>query len=224
MSPQSAVVIAAAALVALVFHVSYSPPRNDGKQLTLGLVLGSERRRGNTIGMGVYLSALVPSLVSQRAVLDVVDLASLNLPRTFAHAPDKRRPPSGLAAYFPCADAAWSARVRSWDAVLFVAPEYNGHVPGILKSALDRLHTEWHGMPAGLVALGSEGGERLMESGQALLEELEMEVMGTVGVATAGRRITGAEAWLEDVQRDVEEVVHWLVDEAERRRAIAKRG
>jgi NAD(P)H-dependent FMN reductase len=211
--------VAAGTLLALLFHIRRRrPPADDPDEevLTLGLVLGSERRGGNTIGMGAYLSALIPTL--HPVVLDVVDLASLNLPRTFTHAPAKPRPPPTLLSqYFPSQDEVWSARVKSWDAVLFVAPEYNGHVPGLLKSALDRLYAEWNGVPAGLVAHGYEGGGRLLQNGTVLLAELGMEVVGGVGVSTGGRRVTGAEAWLEEVRGEVEVVVRGLVEAARRR-------
>ncbi|CAK9785180.1 flavo protein [Cutaneotrichosporon oleaginosum] len=216
-----AVAVAAGAILTFVYHVVRARPvkekqnkgdeeDEEGETFKLGLVLGSERKGGNTVGMGVYLSALLPTLpFPARLVLDVVDLAELDLPRTFSHVPAKG--PQLTWQYVPSADALWSARVRSWDAVLFVAPEYNGHVPGILKSALDRLYGEWQRKPAGLVALGSEGGRRLLQRGAELFAELGMEVVGGVGVTTSGRRVTGDEEWLGAVRNDIESVVLGLV-------------
>lgn len=63
---------------------------------------------------------------------------------------------------------AWTAfrdRVRAADAVLFVTPEYNRSVPGVLKNAIDvgsRPHgkSAWSGTPAAIVTVspGAIGG------------------------------------------------------------------
>ncbi|BEI85630.1 hypothetical protein CcaverHIS002_0510310 [Cutaneotrichosporon cavernicola] len=212
-----ALLTAAVALLALAYQLSRTPADED--TLTLGLVLGSERRSGNTIGIGTYLAALIPTLSLQGVVLDVVDLTSLNLPRTFVHVPSKPRPPS-VWSFLPSADRSWATRVRRWDAVLFVAPEYNGHVPGLLKSALDRLYHEWRGRPAGLVVHGHDGGKKVLESGRALMAELGMEIVGGVAVSTGSRPVSGTEAWLaEEVGPDVEKIVRGLVAAAERIKA-----
>jgi chromate reductase, NAD(P)H dehydrogenase (quinone) len=56
--------------------------------------------------------------------------------------------------------AEWSAfrdRIRAADAVLFVTPEYNRSVPGVLKNAIDvgsrpYGHSVWNGKPAAVVS------------------------------------------------------------------------
>jgi chromate reductase len=53
-------------------------------------------------------------------------------------------------------------RVRKSDAVLFVTPEYNRSVPGVLKNAIDvgsrpYGHSAWEGKPAAVVSV-SPGG------------------------------------------------------------------
>jgi chromate reductase len=52
---------------------------------------------------------------------------------------------------------AFRDRVRGMDAVLFVTPEYNRSVPGVLKNAIDvgsrpYGHSVWSGKPAGIVS------------------------------------------------------------------------
>jgi chromate reductase len=56
-------------------------------------------------------------------------------------------------------------RVKRADAVLFVTPEYNRSVPGVLKNAIDVAsrpygHSAWYGKPAGVVTVsgGAIGG------------------------------------------------------------------
>jgi chromate reductase len=61
--------------------------------------------------------------------------------------------------------AAFKARVSKADAVLFVTPEYNRSVPGVLKNAIDVAsrpygHSAWNGKPAAVVTVsgGAIGG------------------------------------------------------------------
>ncbi|GMK59703.1 hypothetical protein CspeluHIS016_0803090 [Cutaneotrichosporon spelunceum] len=210
---RAALLTALVVLLALAYHYHLSQPHQPATT-TLGVVLGTERRGGNTIGIGTYLRTFTPALSRLGVAVDVVDLTSLNLPRTFVHVPSKPRAPS-VWSYLPSSDKAWASRVRGWDAVLFIAPEYNGHVPGLLKSALDRLYHEWRGMPAGLVAHGHEGGRKVLETGMALLRELGMDVVGGVAVSTGGRPVEGSEAWLEiEVGAQMEELLLALVTSA----------
>ena len=65
----------------------------------------------------------------------------------------------------PAASAAFKQRIAEADAVLFVTPEYNRSVPGVLKNAIDvasRPHgkSAWDGKPAGVVSVspGAIGG------------------------------------------------------------------
>ncbi|MDQ4087368.1 MAG: NAD(P)H-dependent oxidoreductase [Pseudomonadota bacterium] len=59
----------------------------------------------------------------------------------------------------------WTAfreRIRAADGVLFVTPEYNRSVPGVLKNAIDVAsrpygHSAWDGKPAGVVSVTPGG-------------------------------------------------------------------
>jgi chromate reductase len=62
----------------------------------------------------------------------------------------------------PVAWTAFRTKVKTSDAVLFVTPEYNRSVPGVLKNALDvgsrpYGHSVWNGKP-GAVVSASQGG------------------------------------------------------------------
>ena len=65
----------------------------------------------------------------------------------------------------PAASAAFKARVQKADAVLFVTPEYNRSVPGVLKNAIDIASrpygkSAWDGKPGAVISLspGTVGG------------------------------------------------------------------
>ena len=65
----------------------------------------------------------------------------------------------------PAEFTAFRNRIKSADAVLFVTPEYNRSVPGVLKNALDIAsrpygQSAWNGKPAAVVSasIGAIGG------------------------------------------------------------------
>jgi NAD(P)H-dependent FMN reductase len=67
---------------------------------------------------------------------------------------------------------AWSAKVASFDAYVFVTPEYNHGTSGALKNAIDYLYREWNNKAAGFVAYGSAGGVRAVEQLRLVMGEL----------------------------------------------------
>jgi chromate reductase len=93
---------------------------------------------------------------------------------------------------------AWTAfrqRVRAADAVLFVTPEYNRSVPGVLKNALDvgsrpYGHSAWDGKPGAVVsaspgALGAFGANHHLRQSLVFLNVPTMQqpeaYLGNVG-------------------------------------------
>ena len=65
----------------------------------------------------------------------------------------------------PAATIAFKQKIASVDAVLFLTPEYNRSVPGVLKNAIDvgsrpYGHSAWSGKPAAIITLspGAIGG------------------------------------------------------------------
>ena len=65
----------------------------------------------------------------------------------------------------PAPSVAFKKQIQDADAVLFVTPEYNRSVPGVLKNAIDIAsrpygHSAWNGKPAGVVTVspGAIGG------------------------------------------------------------------
>jgi NAD(P)H-dependent FMN reductase len=104
-----------------------------------------------------------------RASLDLVDLAELNLPfLDEPHHPSKRQ-------YVQPHTIAWSERVEAADAVVLVSPEYNHSYSPALKNAIDFLFSEWAHKP---VAVVSYGGISAGTRGVAALEP----VLATVGM------------------------------------------
>jgi NAD(P)H-dependent FMN reductase len=54
----------------------------------------------------------------------------------------------------------WLKKMASFDAYIFVTPEYNHSIPAVLKNAFDYLTWELKRKPAAIVSHGSAGGAR----------------------------------------------------------------
>jgi chromate reductase len=90
-----------------------------------------------TATVAVFVGSLRKDSLNRKLALALVDLAGPKLKFRFVEIGD-------LALYNQDLDASppeqWSrlrAEVRAADAVLFVTPEYNRSVPGVLKNAID---------------------------------------------------------------------------------------
>ncbi|HEX8994457.1 MAG TPA: NAD(P)H-dependent oxidoreductase [Ktedonobacterales bacterium] len=104
--------------------------------------------------------------------IDVVDLATLNLP--FMDEPKHPR----LRQYVHQHTKDWSARVDAADAFVFVMPEYNFAFTAPLKNAIDYLHTEWQYKPVGLVSYGGvSAGTRAAQMIKQVVTTLKMMPM-----------------------------------------------
>jgi NAD(P)H-dependent FMN reductase len=114
--------------------------------LRLAVIIGSTRhgRFGPTVAGWFVQQA------AKRADLDidVVDLATANLPQTLTDADEPT----------PAAVAVLAPRLAAADAFAVVTPEYNSSFPAPLKTALDWYYEEWHAKPVAIVAYGRETG------------------------------------------------------------------
>lgn len=68
----------------------------------------------------------------------------------------------------------WAKTIASFDAFVFVTPEYNHSTSGVLKNAIDYLSAEWANKSAGFVSYGSSGGVRAVEQLRLVLGELQV--------------------------------------------------
>jgi len=68
----------------------------------------------------------------------------------------------------------WSRTIDAFDGYIFITPEYNHSMPGVLKNAIDHLYTEWHDKAAGFVGYGIHGGTRAVEQLRLVMGELHI--------------------------------------------------
>jgi NAD(P)H-dependent FMN reductase len=148
-------------------------PRSDANAVANGhrvaVVIGSTRT--NRICPNIAAWALRLLQVGSGLHYELVDLAEVNLPFL-----DEPRKPA-LGNYQHEHTKAWSAVVSSFDAFVFVFPQYNWGYPAPLKNALDFLHDEWRDKPAGLVTYGTRGGVRGATQLRGVLEGLNMRTL-----------------------------------------------
>ena len=112
------------------------------------------------------------------AEFEIVDIADFALPLL-----DEPVPPS-LGKYSKPHTKAWSAKIESFDAFVFVTPEYNHGIPGSLKNAIDYLYREWNNKAAGFVSYGGALGARAVEQLRLVLAELQVAtVRASVGLS-----------------------------------------
>jgi NAD(P)H-dependent FMN reductase len=67
--------------------------------------------------------------------------------------------------------APWLKKLEEFDAYVFVTPEYNHSITGVLKNALDYVTWELLRKPAAVVSHGANGGARAMTDLKEILSE-----------------------------------------------------
>ena len=145
--------------------------------LKIAIIIGSTRpgRIGEGVAQWVYQAAQKRS----DAKFELVDIKDFNLPVL-----DEPVPPSMVSDgnYTKPHTRKWSETIASYDAFIFVSPEYNHGICGALKNAIDFLFYEWNNKAASFVSYGSAGGVRAVE-------QLRL-VMGEIKVAAVRAQVT----------------------------------
>jgi len=134
--------------------------------LNVAIIIGSTRpgRKAEAVARWVYDIAAKRS----DAAFEVIDIAAFDLPLL-----DESVPPS-LNQYAKPHTKAWAAKIATFDAFVFVTPEYNHSMSGALKNAIDFLFREWNDKAAGFVGYGSVGGARAVEQLRLVMGEIKI--------------------------------------------------
>lgn len=139
--------------------------------LKVGIVIGSTRpgRKAEAVAHWVYDIAVQRS----NASFEVVDIAAFDLPFL-----DEAVPPM-MNQYAKPHTKAWAAKIATFDAFVFVTPEYNHSTSGALKNAIDFLFREWNDKAAGFVGYGGVGGTRAVEHLRLIMGEIKIAAVRT---------------------------------------------
>ncbi|HWG77683.1 MAG TPA: NAD(P)H-dependent oxidoreductase [Steroidobacteraceae bacterium] len=68
----------------------------------------------------------------------------------------------------------WQQTIGRFDGYIFVVPEYNHSLTGVLKNALDQAYKEWNRKPFTAIGYGSVGAARAIEHLRSIAVELQM--------------------------------------------------
>ena len=134
--------------------------------MKVAIIIGSTRpgRKGEAVARWVHGIAAKRSDASY----ELVDIAAFDLPLL-----DEPLPPS-MNQYSKPHTKAWAAKIATFDAFVFVTPEYNHSTSGALKNAIDFLYREWNDKAAGFVGYGGAGGTRAVEHLRQIMGEIKV--------------------------------------------------
>ncbi|KIW28659.1 uncharacterized protein PV07_08302 [Cladophialophora immunda] len=161
----------------------------------IGVVICSQRqpRIGNQIGTFIFDNLKQYQQASQQRTapnsqpyeLSLIDLADHPLP--FFNEPGIPQRITNPLDYTHEHTRAWSQLITSYNAFVFVTPQYNWGYPANLKNAIDYLFNEWVGKPAMVVSYGGHGGNHCAEQLKQVLNGVRMRVVQkSVGLTFPG--------------------------------------
>lgn len=141
------------------------------RKKTVLLVMGSTRAGRNC----PKITAWIAQIGRDRTefTYEVVDLEDWPLPM------DDEPAIPAIGPYAQPHTRAWSDKVKSADAVIFVTPQFNWGYPAALKNAIDHLYPEWHDKPAAIMTYGGHGGTRCARQLRQVAASVEMRVAVT---------------------------------------------
>ena len=142
--------------------------------LKIAIVTGSTRPGRNNEAVSNWVYRIAKE--RKDAEFEIVDIASYNLPFF-----DEPMSPM-WGRYTQEHTKVWSDKIATFDAYVFVTPEYNHSTSAALKNAIDFLYREWNDKAAGFVSYGGNGG------GARAVEHLRL-IMAEVMVATVRAQV-----------------------------------
>ncbi len=135
--------------------------------IRIGIIIGSTRPGRN----GAKVAEWVREIAAAHAPgveFELVDLLDFPLPHF-----DEPISPARQSSQHEQA-LAWAAEIDGFDGFVFVTPEYNHSISGVLKNAIDYLYTEWNDKAAAIVSYGGAGGARAAEHLRLILGEVQI--------------------------------------------------
>jgi NAD(P)H-dependent FMN reductase len=124
--------------------------------MKLGIIVGSTRQGRQTDKLAKWAAEEVGKL-AEVEIVDLVDypMPFLDEPISPRYNPDRTPVPEAKK---------WLDKIAEFDGYVFVSPEYNRTMSGVLKNAIDMLDHQMDNKPVALVAHGSTGGAQAVAS------------------------------------------------------------
>jgi len=136
--------------------------------MNIAIIIGSTRSGRATPLVGKWVEQTAQKSISDKATISVIDLADYDLPLFDEPISPKYNP-----------DRQSEGDVKKFlddllaaDGYVFITPEYNHSVSGVLKNAIDYIAFETNKKAALIVAHGGMGGVRATEHLRNILSEL----------------------------------------------------
>ncbi len=162
--------------------------------------------------VAVIVGSLRKDSFSRRIARELIAVAPDGLTFAFVEIRDLALFDQDLEATPPASWTAFRAGVRAKDAVLFVTPEYNRSVPGVLKNAIDvgsrpPKESVWNGKPAAVISVtpGPTGAFGANHHLRQSVVSLNVPMMPTpeAYIANAGKLFDESGALTDDRTRDL---------------------
>ena len=147
----------------LIIEINY---KQLNVMIKIAIIIGSTRPGRNSEAVARWVNEIAQK--RSDAEFELVDIKDYDLPLL-----DEPVPPSMHRYTHPHTNV-WSEKINSFDAFIFVTPEYNHAPTGALKNAIDYLYTEWNNKAAGFVSFGATGGVRAVEQLRLIMGELQV--------------------------------------------------
>lgn len=137
----------------------------------IGIIVGSQREPRAGLQIATFVQNTLQKL-QHGSDLHIIDLAVWNLP--LYNEPGIPSHITSPTDYKHEHTRRWSSEIASYQAFIFVTPQYNWGYPASLKNAMDYLFNEWKGKPAMIVSYGGHGGGRAAEQLKQVFQGLRM--------------------------------------------------
>ena len=176
----------------------------------------------STIKIAVFVGSLRPESINRRLALAVEKLAPSSLAFEPVEIGDLPLYTQAFDGDYPAPCKRLKQQVEAADALLFVTPEYNRSIPGVLKNAIDQAsrpwgQSKWGGKPAAVcgVSIGTVGTAVAQSHLHSVLSFLAMPQLGQPEMYIQwkeGLVVDGAigQASREHVQKFVDALVAWM--------------
>jgi NAD(P)H-dependent FMN reductase len=170
----------------------------------VAIITGSTRPGRNNLAVAAWVHREAKK--RKDAEFELVDIAEYDLPLL------DEPMPSMLGQYTHAHTRIWSEKIKSFDAYVFVTPEYNHGTSGALKNAIDYLGREWQNKAAGFVSYGGHGnGVRAVEHLRLVMAELMVATVRAQVALSLFTDFEGFRTFKPAPQRESE--VHTMLDQ-----------
>lgn len=135
--------------------------------MKIGIVMGTVRENRKSYDVANYILETSKKREDKEIEYEIIDLKDFKLP-VFAEA----LPPAASEERESKEGKAWSKKLDSIDAFIFITAEYNRSIPGALKNATDYVSREFRNKAGAIVSYGVTGGNSAADHLRLVLSRL----------------------------------------------------